>query len=181
VEWSGAFGIILSHVLLTIDRYGLVNRFIDHLRAITTNNHYTITDFYTPNYSTLSLLNLRVLSLVFTAIHNGYSSAMSSLDISWKWVLSSIVRWLTLHNWTLNWTELLYSIAQQNSRLSHIASEWTYRKHPLHHLIYCCVTSPHVHKLRVLHSNGCMHHVSLHILHCCVRASHSSRSVCHNI
>jgi hypothetical protein len=37
---------------------GLVNRFIDHIQAVTTNNYYTIADFHTTNHSTLSLLNL---------------------------------------------------------------------------------------------------------------------------
>jgi hypothetical protein len=44
--------------------FGFVNRFIDHLQVVTTNNYNTIADFHTTNYSTLSLLSL--LSLVFT-------------------------------------------------------------------------------------------------------------------
>jgi hypothetical protein len=39
-----------------------VNRFIDHLQVVTTNNCYTIADLHVPNHSTLSLLSL--LSLV---------------------------------------------------------------------------------------------------------------------
>jgi hypothetical protein len=41
-----------------------VNRFIDHLRVVTTNNYNTIADFHTTNHSTLSFLSL--LSLIFT-------------------------------------------------------------------------------------------------------------------
>jgi hypothetical protein len=32
--------------------------------------------------------------------------------------------------------------------------ERTYRKNRLHHLFYCCVTSPRTRKLRAIHSNG---------------------------
>jgi hypothetical protein len=42
--------------------FGLVNRFIGHLQAVTTNNNGTIADFHTTNYFTLSVLGL--LSLV---------------------------------------------------------------------------------------------------------------------
>jgi hypothetical protein len=61
--------------------FGLVNRFINNLQVVSTNNYYTIADFNTTNHSTLRLLNLH--SLVFTVLHNGYSSAVSSLDILW--------------------------------------------------------------------------------------------------
>jgi hypothetical protein len=48
---------------MTIDGvFGWVNKFIDHLQVVTTNNYYTIADFDTTNHSTLSLLSL--LSLV---------------------------------------------------------------------------------------------------------------------
>jgi hypothetical protein len=43
---------------------GLVNRFIDHLQVVTTNNYNNIADFHTTNLFTLSLLSL--LSLVST-------------------------------------------------------------------------------------------------------------------
>jgi hypothetical protein len=44
---------------------------------------------------------------VVTALHNGYSSAVSSLDVSWQWILALEIlqffaRWLTLRSWTLN-------------------------------------------------------------------------------
>jgi hypothetical protein len=60
--------------------FGLVNRFIDHLQVVGTNNYNTIADFHATNHSTLSLLSLRYL---VTALNNGNSSAMSSLHISW--------------------------------------------------------------------------------------------------
>jgi hypothetical protein len=56
--------IMLSRVLVAVDGFGLVNRFIDHLQVLTTNNCNTIADFHTTNHSTLSVLSL--LSLVFT-------------------------------------------------------------------------------------------------------------------
>jgi hypothetical protein len=63
--------------------FGLVNRFIVHLHVVTTNNYNTIADFHTTNYSTLSFLSLTFISLcVVTALHNGSSSAMSSLDVT---------------------------------------------------------------------------------------------------
>jgi hypothetical protein len=82
-----------------------VNRFIDHLQVVTTENYNTTADFHTTNHSTLSLLSLLVnpspqwlfLCSVFTRrflatnVSNGDSSA-------------SVARWLTLHNWTLNCT-----------------------------------------------------------------------------
>jgi hypothetical protein len=42
---------------------GLVNRFIDHLHVVITNNYQTTADFHTTNHTTLSLFTL--LSLVF--------------------------------------------------------------------------------------------------------------------
>jgi hypothetical protein len=59
--------LILNNLVDTvtcISDYRLVNRFIDNLHVVTTNNYYTIADFHTTNHSTLSILNL--LSLVFT-------------------------------------------------------------------------------------------------------------------
>jgi hypothetical protein len=62
--------------------FGFVNRFIDQLHVVTTNNYNIIADFDTKNHSTLSLLSLLSLVLV-TALKNGYFSAVFSLDISW--------------------------------------------------------------------------------------------------
>jgi hypothetical protein len=73
---------------------GMMNRFIDHLQVVTTNNYYTISDFHSINHSTLSLFNLH--SRVFTALHNGYASAVASLYVLWEWILTSVVRWLIL-------------------------------------------------------------------------------------
>jgi hypothetical protein len=56
--------IILSRVLVIIERFGLVIGFIDHLQVVTTNNYYTIADFRTKNHTTLSLLS--IFPLVFT-------------------------------------------------------------------------------------------------------------------
>jgi hypothetical protein len=48
--------------------FGLVNRFIDHLRVGTENNYYTIADFHTTNHATVSLISL--YSLVFTCYNS---------------------------------------------------------------------------------------------------------------
>jgi hypothetical protein len=58
--------------------FELVNRFSNHLQVTITDNYNTIADFHTTNHYTLSLLSL--VSLVFTVLHNGYSSAMFSID-----------------------------------------------------------------------------------------------------
>jgi hypothetical protein len=56
---------ILSRVLVvTIDEIALVNRFIDHVQIVTTNNYNSNADFHIINNSILCLLSL--LSLVFT-------------------------------------------------------------------------------------------------------------------
>jgi hypothetical protein len=47
---------------------------------------------------------------------------------------ASVAHCLTLHRQTLNCTALTHST--EHGRSSHIASERTYRKHRLHHLVY---------------------------------------------
>jgi hypothetical protein len=54
----------VSLVLVTIDGFGLVIGFIDHIHVVTINNYYIIAESLTTNHSTLSLLNL--FPLVFT-------------------------------------------------------------------------------------------------------------------
>jgi hypothetical protein len=137
-----------------------MNRFIDHLQVVTTNNYNTIAEFHTTNNSTLSLLSLLgdsspqwlFLCTVFTRhflvknLSNGDSSA-------------SVASRLTLHIWTINCTALTHWTELGQS--SHIVSERTHRERRLHHLFYCCATSPltwHVTLLCVygpLPSNGC--------------------------
>jgi hypothetical protein len=63
--------------------FELVNGFIDHLQYVTTNNYNIIADFHNTNHSTVSSQPTFPSLYVATAPHNGYSSAMSSLDISW--------------------------------------------------------------------------------------------------
>jgi hypothetical protein len=64
---------ILSPVLVTIDGV-----WIDHLQGVTANNYNSITDFHTKSsQSTFTSLYL------VTALSNGYSSTMFSLDVSW--------------------------------------------------------------------------------------------------
>jgi hypothetical protein len=70
----------------------LMNRFTDHLQVITTNNYYTIADFHTTNHSTLSVLSLISTSLyLVSALHNGYSFAVFSLDVSWYYYFIIII------------------------------------------------------------------------------------------
>jgi hypothetical protein len=55
-----------------------VNRVIDHLHVVTTNNYYTTADFHTK--SSKSAFTSRCL---VTGLNNVYSSAKFSLDVSW--------------------------------------------------------------------------------------------------
>jgi hypothetical protein len=101
-----------------------VNRFIGHSQAVTTNNCNSIADFKTKNYSTLTLLSLFALvflgnsspqwiilcrvftrSLLVTSLSNGDSSA-------------TVARRLTLHNWTLNSSQLTWT-TRFGTRLSY--------------------------------------------------------------
>jgi hypothetical protein len=63
--------------------FGLVNRFIDHLEVVTTNNYNTIADFHTTNHSSLSILSIFTGLYLVTALNNGCSSVVLSLDVSW--------------------------------------------------------------------------------------------------
>jgi hypothetical protein len=85
-----------------------------------------------------------------TALHNGYSSTIFSLYVSWYRIFSfrcPLVNTPQLNSrlstpplnglncTTLTcWTEI--------GRSNHIASERTHREHRLQHLFHCCVTSP---------------------------------------
>jgi hypothetical protein len=62
----------------------MVIGFIDHLQVVTTNNYYTIADLHTTKSlnSKFSQFISNSFYLV-TALRNGYSSAMSSLGVSW--------------------------------------------------------------------------------------------------
>jgi hypothetical protein len=62
--------------------FGLVNRFIDHLQVVTTSNYNTIADFHTTNHSPLPSQSAFTSRYLITALNNGYSSAMFSLDAS---------------------------------------------------------------------------------------------------
>jgi hypothetical protein len=66
-----------------------VNRFIDHLQAVTANNFNTIADFHTTNHSTLSSQSAFTGRYLVTALNNGYSSTMFSLDVSCYRILTT--------------------------------------------------------------------------------------------
>jgi hypothetical protein len=114
--------------------------------------------FPTENHSTLSVLSLHYsllgnsspqwlfLCSVFT--RHFLVTNVSNGDYS-----TYVARCVTLHGWTPDCTAL--TRWTEHGRSSHVASEQTYRKHRLHHLFYCCVTSPHMHKLQALHSTCC--------------------------
>jgi hypothetical protein len=75
--------------------FGLMNRLIDRLKAVTTNNCNIFPDFHITDHPTLSLLGL--LSLVFTwqqlSTMATLLQCLSNGDSS-----SSIARWLTFHS-----------------------------------------------------------------------------------
>jgi hypothetical protein len=82
-----------------------VNRFIDHLQVVTTNNYYAIDDFHTTDHSTLKSSQFAFTGLyLVTPLRNGYSSATFSLDVFWEKNLSigdssaSVGSWLTHHS-----------------------------------------------------------------------------------
>jgi hypothetical protein len=60
---------ILSRVLVTKTRFGLVIGFINYLQVVTTTKYNTVTDFHTTNHSTL------IFSVYFH---------YSSLSVSWQ-------------------------------------------------------------------------------------------------
>jgi hypothetical protein len=66
IDGVGMVNRFIDHLqVVTTNNYNtMVNRFIDHLQVVTTNNYNTIAGFHTTNHSTLSLLSLH--SLVFT-------------------------------------------------------------------------------------------------------------------
>jgi hypothetical protein len=55
-----------------------MNRFIDHLQVVTTNNYNTISDFHL-EFSQSSFTSLYLV----TVLNNGYSSVVFLLDVSW--------------------------------------------------------------------------------------------------
>jgi hypothetical protein len=66
---SWFFYYLLAHVYCHVLEwlytwFELVNRFVDHIQIVSTNNYNTIADFHTTNHSTLRLLSL--VSLVVT-------------------------------------------------------------------------------------------------------------------
>jgi hypothetical protein len=59
-----------------------VNRFIDHLQVVITNNYYTVADFHITNHSALKSSESAFTSFyLVTAVNNGYSSSVFSLDV----------------------------------------------------------------------------------------------------
>jgi hypothetical protein len=91
-----------------------------------------------------------------TAFNSGYSSAVFSLNVSWSRILALEILQLPLaagkHSTTAHWT-VLHSLSELSPVGRVTVSEWTHREHRLHHLFYCCVTSPRTRMLRTLHSN----------------------------
>jgi hypothetical protein len=77
---------ILSLILVTVEGFGLVIWFIDHIQVVTTNKYNTVAVFHTTHHSTLEL---SLLSLVFvTALSNDYTFTVFSLSVSWQRILT---------------------------------------------------------------------------------------------
>jgi hypothetical protein len=79
----------------------MMNRFIDHLQVVITNNYYAIADYRTTNHSTLkSSQSISTTLYLVIALHYGYSSAVSSLEFPGTNgdSLDSFACWLTLHS-----------------------------------------------------------------------------------
>jgi hypothetical protein len=87
-----------------------VNRFIDHLQVVATDNCSTNADFHTTNHSTLSLLSL--LSVVLLGNHSPQWLFLCSVftkrflvtKLSNGNFSASVAFRLTLYNWTLDCT-----------------------------------------------------------------------------
>jgi hypothetical protein len=112
----------LSRVLVSIRGFWLVNRFTDHLHVVTTNNYNSIADLHTKSSQSISTSFYLV-----TALYNDNSFTTSSLYVSWYWILASVVRWLTLHGWTLIWTPVLtrshYTESGRSSRKTRVTCQ----------------------------------------------------------
>jgi hypothetical protein len=82
--WEIWVGLVRCHVYQWVQTgFGLVYRFIDHSHVVTTSNYNTIAAFRTTNHATLKSSQSTSTSLYLVAHGNGYSSAVSSLDVSW--------------------------------------------------------------------------------------------------
>jgi hypothetical protein len=94
-----------------------LNRFIDHLQVVTTNNYNTIADFHATNHSALFSMYVFPSRYLVTDLNSGYSSALFSLNVSWY-------RILTMEILQLPWSRCcpLLNTPQLNSQLNYSAS-----------------------------------------------------------
>jgi hypothetical protein len=60
-----------------------MNRFIDYLQVVTTNNYNTVAYFHTTNHFTLSSQSAFISRYLVISLNNGYSSTKFSLYVSW--------------------------------------------------------------------------------------------------
>jgi hypothetical protein len=102
-----------------------VNRCISHLQIVTTNNSCTIADFRTRSHSTLSLLNLLSLVVAWLFLCNVFTRRLLVTNLNDGESSASVVRWLILHSWTfnssqllLNWTIVRLSLYRLGSNLT---------------------------------------------------------------
>jgi hypothetical protein len=77
----------LSRVRGSVTNNGFWIGFIDASQAVTTSHYTSIADLHTTNYKSCKSI-FTGLYLV-TALHNGYSSAVCSLDVSWWRILAT--------------------------------------------------------------------------------------------
>jgi hypothetical protein len=71
----------LSRVRGSVTNNGFWIGFIDASQAVTTSHYTSIADLHTTNHKSCKTIFTRLY--LVTALHNGYSSAMCSQDVSW--------------------------------------------------------------------------------------------------
>jgi hypothetical protein len=86
-----------------------VDRFIDHLQVVSTNNYNTVADCNTTNHPTLSSQSVLLILLgnstqQWLFLCNVFTRRFLVKNLSNGEFSASVARWLTLHNRTLNWT-----------------------------------------------------------------------------
>jgi hypothetical protein len=133
----------------------LVNRFIDYLQVVPTNKYNTIVDIHsTSSQSAFTSLYLA------TALHNGYSSALFPLDVSWYRILATEILLLPLPipklNAQLNCTR---SLKRTRSFESYSIGAGPTRTPPATLLLLLRDVTAYV-LTQSLHSSSCMRHVS---------------------
>jgi hypothetical protein len=109
------------HQRLRLRYCSILSRFrsCDYSRSMDwISNYNTVADFHTTNHSTLTSHSALTSRCLVTALNNGYSSAVVSLDVSWKRILTMEIPQLP---WSHHYCPAI--IPQLNSSQSHIATD----------------------------------------------------------